>query len=167
MVTSSSTEPSLTLERIRHPDHNILVMLEGYDREAFGPTGLRTYDLAVVAEAGAVYVGYLDGDLVGGCQVIRLLDEPDFCYVVGVYIRPGWQGRGLGRRLITEVAHECAKHGVRGLLLTVAPDNSGAIALYRSMGFAGETLLPHFYGEGEDRQLLRWWFPEEGLQGGV
>ena len=47
--------------------------------EAFGETGLRTYDLAVMAQAGAVFLAYVDEEIVGGCQLLRIIDEPDFC----------------------------------------------------------------------------------------
>jgi ribosomal protein S18 acetylase RimI-like enzyme len=159
--------PPFTLSRLRLPDHQMLVLLEDYDREAFGPTGLRTYDLAVMSEAGAVYLALIDEEIVGGCQLIRVLDESAFCYVVGFYLRPAWQGKGLGRRLLGAVAHECREIGVEGLLLTVAPDNIKAQNLYRSAGFVEEMFVPHFYGEGEDRCVLRWRFDEGGLLGSV
>lgn len=166
-MTLPAGVPPLTLARLRHPDHQMLVTLEGYDSEAFGPTGLRTYDLAVMAEAGAVYLALIDGEIVGGCQLLRVLDEPAFCYVVGFYVRPAWQGKGLGRGLLSAVAQECRAIEVDGLLLTVAPDNTEAMNLYRSAGFVEEAFIPHFYGEGEDRYVLRWRFEKGGLPGSV
>jgi ribosomal protein S18 acetylase RimI-like enzyme len=160
-------EHELTVRRVRRPDHDLLVTLEAYDLEAFGPTGLRTYDLAVVAEAGAILLAQIDRDTVGSCQLLRVLDEPAFFYVVGFYVRPEWQGRGLGRALLLVVADESRKLGAEGLVLTVAPDNVKALNLYRSAGFVDEAFVPHFYGEGEDRYILRWRFPEGGLPGGV
>lgn len=166
-MTAAPQAPRLTLVRLRHPDHETLVTLEAYDREAFGPTGLRTYDLAVMAEAGAVYVAEIDGEVVGGCQLMRVLEEPGFCYVVGFYVRPAWQGAGLGRRLLEQVARECVAFGAEGILLTVAPENVQALGLYRSAGFVEEAFIPHFYGEGEDRYVLRWRFEQGGLPGSV
>jgi len=166
-MTSPMGTFGLTLRRLRHPDHQTLVRLEAFDREAFGPAGLRTWDLAMVAEAGAVYMALLDEELVGACQLIRVLDEPRYCYVVGLYVRPAWQGTGLGRQVLGEVARECRKMDIEGLLLTVAPGNAKALNLYRSAGFVEEAFVPQFYGEGEDRHLLRWRFGEKGLRGSV
>jgi ribosomal protein S18 acetylase RimI-like enzyme len=157
----------LSLTRLRNPALEMLVELEEYDNEAFGATGLRRYDLAVMAEAGAVYVARARDEIAGGCQLMRVLDEPGFCYIVGFYVRPAWQGRGLGRRLLALVAEECRALGIEGLMLTVAPENVRALTLYKSAGFGVEAFAPHFYGEGEDRYVLRWRFAEGGLSGSV
>lgn len=147
---------SLTISRVSRPDHDLLVALETYDFEAFGSAGLRTYDLAVMAQAGGVYLAHVDDDIVGSCQLLRMFDEPGFFYVVGIYIRPRWQGRGLGRAFLLALAEEVGRTGGRGFVLTVAPKNEGALQLYRSAGFVEEAFIPAFYGEGEDRHILRW-----------
>jgi ribosomal protein S18 acetylase RimI-like enzyme len=161
------SDVDLAVHRIELPDRDLLTELEAYDLEAFGRTGLRTYDLAVMAEAGAVFVAYLRDQIVGGCQLMRMLDEPDFLYVVGFYVRPEWRGRGLGRAFLSEIAKETRCLGAVGLVLTVSPGNSPAINLYESAGFVNERFIPAFYGEGEDRFILRWQFSREGLQGSV
>ena len=160
-------DQDLTLTRLRRPDHDLLVTLAAYDLEAFGATGLRAYDLAVVAEAGAIYLARIGDEIVGSCQLLRGLDEPGYFYVVGFYIRPEWQGRGLGRTLLEAVTERCIGLGAEGLILTVAPSNVKALGLYRSAGFVDEAFVPWFYGEREDRHILRQRFSEEGLQGGV
>ncbi len=164
---TSLPRPLLAVRRVRRPDREVLVELEAYDREAFGPTGLRTYDLAVMAEAGAVFVAYLDNSIVAGCQLMRVLDEPGFLYVVGFYVRPAWQGRGIGRAFLLEVESRARVLEAEGLVLTVSPDNQRAIGLYESAGFVNECFIPAFYGEGEDRYILRWRFASGGLQGSV
>lgn len=157
----------ITISRVRHADHDLLVTLEAYDFEAFGATGLRTYDLAVMTQAGAVYLAQVDGEIVGSCQLLRVLDEPDLLYVVGFYIRPEWRGYGLGRAFLMSVAREVRELGAAGLALTVAPDNVAAMNLYRSAGFVDESFVPDFYGKGADRHIMRWRLEGEGLHGGV
>ncbi|NLO27036.1 MAG: GNAT family N-acetyltransferase [Actinobacteria bacterium] len=167
MFESPVEAKDLILTRVHRPDHDLLVTLEAYDFEAFGFTGLRTYDLAVTAQAGAVYLAYLNDEMVGSCQLLRMLDEPDFFYVVGFYVRPEWQHRHVGRALLAAVATEVRKLGGQGMLLTVAPNNTRALDLYRRAGFVEESFIPHFYGEQEDRHVLRWRFEQEGLHGSV
>jgi ribosomal protein S18 acetylase RimI-like enzyme len=147
---------SLTLSRVSRPDHDLLVTLETYDFEAFGSTGLRTYDLAVMAQAGGVYLAHVGDEIVGSCQLLRMFDEPGFFYVVGIYIRPRRQGGGLGRAFLLALAEEIRQTGGLGFVLTVAPKNRRALQLYRSVGFVDESFIPAFYGEGEDRHVLRW-----------
>ena len=167
MGKPTSPGNGLTLARLSRPDEDILKTLAVYDREAFGSAGLRAYDLAVMAEAGAVFTAEIEEELVGSSQLLRVLDEPGFFYVVGFYIRPQWQSRGLGRALLMAVAGEARKMGACGLVLTVSPHNLRALNLYRSAGFVDEAFIARFYGEGEDRHLLRWRFPEGDLCGGV
>ena len=155
----------MTVTRVQDPDQGLLRQLEEYDFEAFGATGLRTYDLAVMAQAGAVLVARAGDEIVGGCQVMRVLDDPDFFYVVGFYIRPRWRGRHFGRELLRLVAEESRALGAKGLVLTVAPTNVAALALYKGAGFAEDRFVPHFYGEKEDRYILRWRFPRGAGEG--
>ncbi len=171
---AGSGDPKMTLTRVRNPGQTLLRELQEYDLEAFGATGLRTYDLAVMAQAGAVLVARIAERIVGGCQLMRVLDEPDFFYIVGFYIRPQWRGRRLGGELLRLVAEESRALGAKGLVLTTAPDNLAALALYKGAGFVEDRFVPHFYGEKEDRYILRWRFPAgaeevagEGLPGSV
>jgi ribosomal protein S18 acetylase RimI-like enzyme len=156
----------MILSRIQNPDQALLRRLEEYDFEAFGATGLRTYDLAVMAQAGAVLVAHARDEIVGSCQLMRVLDEPEFFYVVGFYIRPLWRGRHLGRELLRLVAEESRALGAKGLVLTVAPTNVVALALYKGAGFVHDRFVSHFYGEKEDRHILRWRFPLGPGEGG-
>jgi ribosomal protein S18 acetylase RimI-like enzyme len=48
---------------------------------------------------------------------------------------PRIQRRGIGRQLISELIEDLARRGIRGVHLDVGSDNSGAIRLYRSLGF--------------------------------
>jgi ribosomal-protein-alanine N-acetyltransferase len=160
-------EDELTLTRLRRPDPDLLATVAEYDREAFGDVGLRLCDLAVTAEAGAVYLARVGTEVVGGCQLLRMLDEPGYLYVVGFYIRPERQARGLGRVLLQALVELCVGLGAEGLVLTVEPDNVRALELYRSAGFVEQDFVPEFYGAGEDRLVLRLVFGEEGLRGGV
>ena len=54
-----------------------------------------------------------------------------------------------------------------GMVLTVAPDNKRALKLYQSVGFTTQSLVPHFYGKGHDRHILRWCFKMGGLHSSV
>ena len=163
----SAAGGDLIITRLRRPTDEELVRLEAYDAEVFGPTGLRTYDLAVVAQAGAVLLAWLEDEIVGSCQLLRTMDQPTFLYVVGLYVRPRWQGRGLGRNLLSKVAEESHALGADGLVLTVSPANIRAYRLYISAGFVDEDFVPHFYGAGEDRHILRWRFDKAGFTGSV
>lgn len=69
------------------------------------------------------WVACVDDEPVG---FIGLLDH----FVGGLFVAPGWQGRGIGRRLIRHAA------GLKGRLeLEVYTANAGACAFYAALGF--------------------------------
>lgn len=146
----------LEVRRITRPGLELLDELAAYDAEAFGHTGLRSFDLGVVARAGGLFVGWADGEPVACCQLVRMFDEPGVFWVVGFWVRPAWQARGFGRALLGSVAGEVRAAGGSGLMLTVEPDNLRAINLYSSFGFRFVEEAPDFYGAGEHRRVLRW-----------
>jgi len=111
--------------------------------------------LAVMAEVGMVLVAYVGEEQVGGCQLIRMLDEPECFFVVGLYLRPEWQGRSLGEALVAAVVDEALKAGARSLVLAVAPDNAAAVRTYEKAGFFVEESVDDLYGNGERRELFR------------
>lgn len=147
---------SMEVARLTRPDLEVLTELAAYDAEAFGHTGLRSFDLGVVGRAGGLFVGRAEGEVVSCCQLMRMFDDPGLFWVVGFWVRPAWQGRGFGRALLDAVAGQVRAAGGSGLMLTVEPGNTQAINLYSSFGFKFVEEAPDFYGPGEDRHVLRW-----------
>jgi ribosomal protein S18 acetylase RimI-like enzyme len=152
----------MEIERVRRPGTELLAELAQYDHDAFGPTGLRAFDLALVAWTGRLYVGTVEGQVVSCCQLLRMLDRPHLVWIVGFYVRPAWQGRGLGRRMLEWVLADLSSFGARGIELTALPENARALKLYFSAGFEQVDEMPEMYGEDEHRVMLRYEREEAG-----
>jgi len=58
-----------------------------------------------------------------------------------VYLAPGAEGRGLGRRLYQVLCEDLAARGIHAVIGVIALPNPGSIALHERMGF---TKVAHF-----------------------
>lgn len=95
-------------------------------------------------------VAEVDGRPAGNGGIF-LLDTPSrHVAAIGMGVRPAWQGRGIGRALMStllEIGEE--QLGVTRIELEVYTDNDRAVRLYRSFGFEVEgTLRRHAFRDG-------------------
>lgn len=89
--------------------------------ERYGPPA----GLALLAEDG--------DDLVGGVGCRDLGDGT--CEMKRMYVLDGFQGRGIGRLLCTELVARAVADGYRAMRLDTGTRNTEAIALYGRLGF--------------------------------
>ena len=83
----------------------------------------------LVAEEGGQCVGYAYGGAHRERAAYRWSTE------VSAYIRPGWQGRGLGRLIYQALFEQLAARGYCNALAIVVVPNDASVALHRSVGF--------------------------------
>ena len=118
-----------------------------YGREAL--TGTATFDveprsleqweqrLAASDPGDHVLVAALDGEVVGYATSGPYRPKPAYRHTreTTVYVAPGAQGRGVGRRLYDELLARCRGDGVHLAVAAVALPNPGSLALHRACGF--------------------------------
>ncbi len=93
------------------------------------------YGCRLVAVAGSEIVG-MTGLHVAGMSLRRMHVRN-----LGLAVAVGWQGRGVGRKLLTQAIHWADNWGqVLRIELHVHADNERAMALYQSLGFVQEGL---------------------------
>jgi ribosomal-protein-alanine N-acetyltransferase len=100
------------------------------------------------------YVGARADDLlVGYAGIARLGRTPPFEYEIHtIGVDPAYQGRGIGRRMMTELLNDADSV----VYLEVRTDNPTAIALYTSLGFATVGLRKRYYrASGADAFTMR------------
>jgi ribosomal protein S18 acetylase RimI-like enzyme len=98
---------------------------------------------------------WCDGTLVGAisCERDGRLKVRHIGHIVGMMVRPGLQGRGIGRALIdVAIAQARAVPELELLTLTVTSTNHAAVGLYAKAGFVRYGQLPHAIKLG-DRHL--------------
>ena len=94
---------------------------------------------------GRLLLGEVAGNAVG-CIALRPL-EPDIGEVKRLYLRPDFQGRGLGRRLAETLVAEAHVIGYRALRLDTLARLTAANTLYASLGF--RPIAPYYHNPHE------------------
>lgn len=82
---------------------------------------------------GRLYIAWVDGKA-AGCIGLRKLDS-ERCEMKRLYVRPGYRGHHLARRLVETVLADAKGIGYREMLLDTLPFLENAIELYRRFGF--------------------------------
>ena len=95
---------------------------------------------ADVLAKGLPYLVAVDGDKVLGfayCNWFKPRPAYRFSAEDSIYLAPDAQAQGLGRALLTELAAQAEKVGVRKLIAVIGDSaNTGSIAVHRSVGFS-------------------------------
>ncbi|TMG84424.1 MAG: GNAT family N-acetyltransferase [Betaproteobacteria bacterium] len=103
-------------------------MLElGYSRDAL---------LRFIVEPGAGLVLAYAGDRLAGFAAYYRSDRPGELKLDKLYVHQDHHGRGVGSRLIAHVERAASEQGRPTLILNVNKQNTKAIRIYESKGFA-------------------------------
>ena len=100
------------------------------------------------------FLATVDG-IPAGYARTRFSSEEDRFYVTSLYVRPRFQGLGLGTRLLDRAGAAARERGARRIWLGVMTGNTKTVAWYRRIGFTfveelpftmGATTVPHLIG---------------------
>lgn len=93
-----------------------------------------------------------DGAVAGFVLARTVVDESE---ILTIAVDPARRRLGLGRALLEAAALIAAGNGATSLFLEVDSGNLGALALYRSGGFAQVGKRAEYYAAGGDALVLR------------
>lgn len=98
-----------------------------------------------VAKSGPDVIGY-SGLMLG----------TEDAHVTTIAVHPDWHRRGVGTRLMLNMARVSHERGARNMTLEVRVANTGAQALYQAFGFAPAGIRKNYYSETNEDALVMW-----------
>jgi len=98
-----------------------------------------------------VYVVREEGRIIAEAIVLkRKTPGGEVARLYSFAVKPGYRGRGLGKRLLLNCLEVLHGEGIQTVYLEVEGDNHRAIALYESLGFRPIRELKGYYPENKD-----------------
>lgn len=123
---------------------------QGFAAELAGLPG------AYAPPRGRLLLATIDGSP-AGCVGLRPRDEHT-CEMKRLYVRPAFQGRGLGRLVAQHVIAQARASGYSTLVLDTLPSMKGAVRLYESLGFVRRP--PYFQSPIADNVFMELRLPD-------
>ena len=114
------------------------------------PWGEAVWREELASPLGLYLVLEVDGAVSGYIGLKVISDE---AHVMTIAVRPEQRRRGFARTLVEAALADPASVRVRLVYLEVRPSNTGARALYGSLGFVETGIRPGYYGD-EDALLM-------------
>jgi [ribosomal protein S18]-alanine N-acetyltransferase len=95
-----------------------------------------------------------DNQIVGYAGVIA--PGPDaVADILTVTVIDGFRRQGIAKRLIADIESYCQSKGSSAIMLEVATDNTGAIALYENLGYSQISKRSNYYGSKKDAFVMQ------------
>ena len=145
-----SPRPEITLQPVAEADIDTYLRLE---KRVEGRTYTATQNHEEAAEEftqGPMYFIRLGDKIVG--TISYSTKEDGSVYLNGLAIDPEFQGQGVGRAAMQQFLDQVKD--APSIWLVVHPDNTRAIELYQSFGFAVTDRKEDYHGDGEPRIVL-------------
>jgi putative acetyltransferase len=128
---------ALTIRPERPDQPEVMRLIEALDAYAnalYPPESNHLLDIASLCAPAVTFLVVRDGAEAVGCGAI-LSDARGWGEVKRMYVRPDQRGRGVGKRVLTEIEQIARRAGLPLLRLETGIHNTEALALYRRGGF--------------------------------
>lgn len=108
--------------------HKALNAMIGRRGSAWWANAIKRAATVLVVEIGGTIAGYAT---VGRNRARELTQQGE---IYELYLRPEYQGVGLGTRLFAAAREKLAAHGLHGLVVWALEDNTNALSFYAGAG---------------------------------
>jgi len=142
-ANAASVDPRLQLRPATATDFDTLVAIgvSGFGGAPEQTAAVVTRNLS--KSSHQCYLALYDAEPVG---MITASLEEDMYYISGFCVKKELQGKGLGRKILSQTVDILKQKGSNGISLEVDVDNQNALSLYQSIGFAVVSVSDYYVG---------------------
>lgn len=105
------------------------------DKEKERSLKSRKGEFGVNCETGFSFVAEMNSDIVGFLFAHKNLPFIDEIIVRHIAVHPGFQGRGVGKKLFCALINKAREECQRAIKSLINPDNAPSIRLHKRVGF--------------------------------
>ena len=130
---------------------------ENYSASFFMDIYEKAPEAFIVAETDGVVVGYVMCRIERGLSslTIRPFSIAKKGHIISIAVLPEHRGKGVGHALVEGALEAMSTfYDADSCYLEVRVSNSGAIGLYRSLGFEVERTARGYYSDGESAYIM-------------
>ena len=128
---------------LRIMNHAILHTTAVYDYEIKDEAFINNWFAEKQRSNYPVIVATTDSEIAGygSYTQFKAKDGYKFCVEHSVYVAEAWQGKGIGRLLLTALIDNAKANGMHSMVGLIDADNTISIALHKKLGFTEAGLL--------------------------
>ena len=94
-----------------------------------------------------------DDNVIGYCGAWLVVDE---AHIANIAVLPAYQGRGLGKVLLSSMIEECKLRAIERMTLEVRESNLVAQSLYKKLGFVEGAIRKNYYSDNQEDAIVMW-----------
>lgn len=94
-----------------------------------------------------------DNHVIGYCGAWLVVDE---AHITNIAVLPAYQGRGLGKAILSRMIEECKQQAIERMTLEVRASNLVAQSLYKKLGFAEGAIRKNYYSDNQEDAIVMW-----------
>ena len=136
---------TFTFTPLEQADNNHIYTLEEviFHAHAWPPEEVESFIGLQTVDGVVLY----DGDAPAGYALWQVVADESEIMTIGIH--PGWQGKGLGDKLLSYILSQLQNRGVKDVFLHVRVSNEPARKLYEKYGAELLHIRPKYYSAGD------------------
>jgi ribosomal-protein-alanine N-acetyltransferase len=142
----------VTIKKAKVTDLESIIAIEQsvFKTDSYPPFVVRQlFDIS-----GDYFLVAKENDKVLGYALGGLNTQKKQGWILSLGVHQDARGKGLGKKLTEELVKVLKSENINEIALTVYPDNTSAIKIYKDLGFEGDAILDHYFLDHEKRIVM-------------